>query len=1181
MEKFSNIIFSEPQFIEMPIAWIEHIPFAFFLVEKLKPKTIVELGTHYGNSYFAFCQAIKELKISTKAYAIDSWTGDEHAGFYGNEVFNYVNKINNEHFSYFSNLIKATFDEASQYFENGSIDLLHIDGLHTYEAVKHDFENWLPKMSDKGVIIFHDTVVKERGFGVWKLVEEISTRYPYFQFEHGYGLGVLCVGKNVDTKFVEFVSKEGNESFTQKLFENAGKRIWFEQQFQWQKSQIEVFSNNISANNQTIKLKDNQIEELRKKVCSKESDIDEQGTQLHALQQNLLIKDTRIADLQDQINELNTLKNNNDHLKDKVNAISVENEKMSCLITEKDHELTQLKNKLSHLGSVSQEQSVQMEHIQLLIDQLTKSASWKLTAPLRYLKRKVKTSYFFISRNIRLIEKSELFDEKYYLEHNPDVASTGMLAAKHYLLFGGFEGRKPSEKFDSSFYLQQNPDVKVSGMNPLFHYLKTGNIECRSSLPEKSIIFTKVEKSLKSKISEVDQISKKLIERLQGFPEVQLIRNSKYFDSEYYLNMNPDLKLANIDLVEHYLFHGWKEGRNPSEIFNTNFYLNEYEDVQRSNMNPLIHYIKYGELENRHCSEKSGNDYLLWIKKYDSLSSGDIEEMKQSISLFDDKPLISVIMPVFNSNPVWLKEAINSVIHQVYPFWELCLADDCSSDKEIKEILEFYRMTDSRIKVIYRTSNGHISAASNSALTLASGEFVALLDHDDILPTHALFWVANAINQNPGIKLIYSDEDKIDENGVRQDPYFKCDWNPELFYSQNMISHLGVYQTEIIRKIGGFRTGFEGSQDYDLALRFIEQIDPREIFHISKILYHWRLHENSTSYVPESKDYAYIAGENALNEHFKRTAKRARANISRPGLYRLTYQLIESAPHITLIIPTKNQSKLLRNCIQSILQKTAYTAYDILIVDNDSDEEGFFRLLNELKTEKRFSCINNKNPFNYSAINNQAISGAKGEYVCLLNNDIEVINANWLDEMVAIAMQPGIGAVGAKLYYPDDRIQHAGVILGLGGVAGHAHKFLSSKAFGYFGRAALMQEMSAVTGACLLVKRNIYLEVGGMDDINLAVAFNDVDFCLRLKKAGYRNIWTPYAELYHYESATRGMDDTEIKNQRFSKEVAFMKETWGNELQIDPAYNPNLSLSNENFELAWPPRNILLNDKCL
>jgi GT2 family glycosyltransferase len=376
-----------------------------------------------------------------------------------------------------------------------------------------------------------------------------------------------------------------------------------------------------------------------------------------------------------------------------------------------------------------------------------------------------------------------------------------------------------------------------------------------------------------------------------------------------------------------------------------------------------------------------------------------------------------------------------------------------------------------------------------------------------------------------------------------------------------------------VRKIGGFRIGFEGSQDYDLALRFFEQIDSLEIFHIPKVLYHWRLHDDSTSRTENSKMYAYESGEKALNEHFSRIKKEAFVNIIRPGMYRLNYQLPSPEPHITIIIPTKNQVNLLRNCIKSVLEKTTYTSFDVIIIDNGSNDPESIRFLDEVEKDKRIACIKDNRPFNYSALNNLAVSAAKGKYVCLLNNDIEVINSDWLSEMVSIASQPGIGAVGAKLYFPDEHIQHAGVILGVGGVAGHAHKFFFSKAYGYFGRAALMQEMSAVTGACMVVKKSVFLEAGGLDEINLPVAFNDVDFCLKLKKNGYRNIWTPFAELLHHESVSRGSEDTIEKQMRFQKEVNYMKTKWGSILETDPAYNPNLTLISENFELAWPPRN--------
>jgi len=553
MESYSNIIFTEPQFIEKPLAWIEHMPFAFFLVEKLKPKAIVELGTHYGNSYFAFCQTIKELKLSTKAYAVDSWKGDEHAGFYGQEVFNYVNKINNEHFSYFSNLIKATFDEARQYFENDSIDLLHIDGLHTYEAVKHDFESWLPKMSDQGVVIFHDTVVKDQGFGVWKLMDELRSQYPYFQFEHGYGLGVLCVGKKVDPEFLEFVSKAGFENFTQRLFDNIGKKILLEQKNQLQQDEIKILNKSIDRSNEALEITESKNKELVRTLTLKEQQLD----QLRSEQ--LVLKDL------------------------------YENEQTERIISQ---------NQIKNLQTLIENQLRETNHLRLIINQLTNSPSWKITAPLRYFKRKVRSGYFIFWPKIRLIQRSGLFDEKFYLEKNPDVADSGIQAVKHFLLFGGTEGRNPSEKFDSSFYLEQNPDVKASGMNPLVHYLKFGKEVAR--MPS-LVIDIQAEKLRERPVSENKLVKTglRIIERIKGYPNARLIRNSGYFNADYYLRMNPDVKEAGFDPAAHYLYYGWKEGRSSGYEFDTNFYINNYPDIKHAKICPLLHYLKFGKGEGR------------------------------------------------------------------------------------------------------------------------------------------------------------------------------------------------------------------------------------------------------------------------------------------------------------------------------------------------------------------------------------------------------------------------------------------------------------------------------------------------------------------------------------------------------------------------------------------------------
>ncbi len=565
------------------------------------------------------------------------------------------------------------------------------------------------------------------------------------------------------------------------------------------------------------------------------------------------------------------------------------------------------------------------------------------------------------------------------------------------------------------------------------------------------------------------------------------------------------------------------------------------------------------------------NDYAEWVRRYDTLTDETRATIRVRIEDFLHTPLISVVMPTYNPKPEWLTEAIESVRKQIYPHWELCIADDASTDKAIRLILERYARKDSRIKVVFREQNGHISAASNSALELATAEWVALLDHDDLLGEHALFWVADAIQKNPDARLIYSDEDKIDEAGRRFDPYFKCDWNVDLFYSHNLITHLVVYRLDLLNAIGGFRVGLEGAQDYDLALRCIERIEPKQIQHIPRVLYHWRTHAESTAESAGAKPYAMLAGERALNEHFQRQKVNARAEFIDYG-YRLRYALPDTPPMVSLIIPTRNGLQLIRRCIASICEKTTYPNYEILIVDNGSDDPATLQYFKELQSKVKVRVVRDDRPFNYSALNNAAVKLVQGKVLGLLNNDLQVISPEWLSEMASFALQPGVGAVGARLWYPDKALQHGGVILGLGGVAGHSHRNLSRHQYGYFSRASLTQSLSAVTAACMVIRKAIYEEVGGLNVTDLAVAFNDVDFCLRVREAGYRNVWTPHAELYHYESATRGCEGTPDKQARFTREVQYMKQRWGDLLLNDPAYSPNLTLNYEDFSLAWPPR---------
>ncbi len=569
--------------------------------------------------------------------------------------------------------------------------------------------------------------------------------------------------------------------------------------------------------------------------------------------------------------------------------------------------------------------------------------------------------------------------------------------------------------------------------------------------------------------------------------------------------------------------------------------------------------------------ELTGN-YDEWVKRYDTLSEQDRSEIKNKLAGLKKKPLISVILPTYNTPEKWLRSAIDSVRAQLYTNWELCIADDASTVPHVRTVLEHYRCIDTRIKVTYRDKNGHISEASNSALALAEGEYVALLDHDDELTEDALYMVINEINSSPQAALIYSDEDKKTSFGMRFNPYFKCDWNPELFLSQNFICHLTVYRRDIVESCGGFRKGFEGSQDWDLALRVIEKIEPKQIRHIPHILYHWRAVEGSTAQFSGFKSYALKAGAKAVEEHLVRVGEQSRVEILEEiAHYRVHYSLPKVPPLVSIIIPTRDKVKVLQRCVDSILKKTTYNNYELLIVDNGSIEVETARYFESLPKDK-VRIVTDNSPFNYSRINNQAAKLARGEILAFLNNDLEVINTDWLTEMVSLAVKERNGAVGARLWFPNEMLQHAGVILGIGGVAGHNHKGQLRGNPGYFNRAILRQNFSAVTAACLLVKRDLFEKVNGFNEEELAVAFNDVDLCLKIMEAGFKNVWTPYAELYHYESSSRGYENTPDKVERFEREISYMKKRWGELLRNDPYYNPNLTAHTEDFRFSFPPR---------
>lgn len=550
-------------------------------------------------------------------------------------------------------------------------------------------------------------------------------------------------------------------------------------------------------------------------------------------------------------------------------------------------------------------------------------------------------------------------------------------------------------------------------------------------------------------------------------------------------------------------------------------------------------------------------DYAEWITRHENI---DLKSQQEQSKKFDYRPLISIAIPVYNVEIKWLEKCIDSVINQTYDNWELCISDDASTDPKIKKCLEAYEKKEPRIKVVFRKENGHISLATNSALEIATGEFIALLDNDDELPPHALFEVVKVLNERPELDVIYSDEDKIDAEGNRFDPHFKADWSPDTLMGNNYISHLGVYRSSIVKSLGGFRKGYEGSQDYDLVLRVTEQIPEDHIYHIDKVLYHWRTIPGSTASSGEAKSYIYDSGVKALTDALNR---RGIKGTVRPGLisgfYEVTYEVLQEEL-VSVIIPTKNGYDDLKLCVDSIIEKTSYPNYEIIIADNGSTDPKMQELFAEYKKQlnERFIVELIDIPFNYSRINNLAAEKASGKYLLFLNNDTEVIEPNWMTTMVSYTQFDRIGCVGAKLYYPDDTTQHAGVLVGIGGVAGHALNNYDRTHCGYFGRLVIDVNYLAVTAACMMVKAADFKAVNGFDE-TLEVAFNDVDLCLKIYELGRYNVYAHQVELYHFESKSRGYEDTPEKQKRFAGEIKKMQDKWPKYIAHDPFYNDNLT----------------------
>ena len=1001
-------------------AWLEHAPFAFWLIGVLQPRILVELGTQTGFSYLAFCQAVRQLQLPTSCFAIDTWKGDDHAGHYGEEVFTALAATNEQNYSTFSRLIRGLFDDALPRFADGTIDLLHIDGRHAYADVLHDFQAWRPKLSDRAVVLFHDTNVREHDFGVWRLWAELGRQFPNFAFDHGHGLGILAVGHDIPAGLRDLVDADAEATTSiRAAYARLGATVSAQYRFDVETSAVREQEDPTTAIAAARIAEQTRLNMEAGRAMLAEAERIRQGAANASTVAAATVAEqarlhgeamrARAAETQQKVATANSILADADRIREQAAAAATA---LAATIAEHARvtgtsggDIEALKAELAASRSAA--------------DALRYSTMWRATRPLRRIGEAMPSS---ARRTVRRAAR-----------------------ASYWLLTMQF-GRRLAE--------------------------------------------------------------------WRAMPGIANLRS----------NQAPP----------------------PTPL-------------------PL-----------------AVSEYDRWVRDYDTLAEEDRAQIRACIDRFAYRPLISVVMPAYETPERLLREAIGSVRAQLYPNWELCIADDASPSDKVTSVLRELAAEDARIKWIKRDRNGHIAAATNSALAMAGGEFVAFMDHDDLLAEHALFEIAAELNAHPETDLIYSDEDQVGPTGRRYQPYFKPDWNIDLLLGQNVFCHLGVYRRELLTRIGGLREGIvDGSQDHDLVLRCAGASDHSRVRHIPDILYHWRQMSAPSSFSQVNLDTCVATARQGVRDYLETRGVQGAEVVPASGVprwNRVIWPLPLPPPRVSLIVPTRDQADLLSKCVSGLLHRTSYSDLELLIVDNDSRESQTLELFERLQRDNRVRILRSPGKFNYSAVNNSAVREASGEIIALINSDIDVISDNWLREMVSIAVRPDVGAVGAKLFYADDRIQHAGVVLGVGsydngpGVAGHFGTQVDRNEIGYFGQLALTREVSAVTGACLVMRKEIYQAVDGLDAEHLPVSFNDVDLCLRIRALGLRVIWTPFAELYHLESASRGYDRTPEQIARANKEAEYMRHRWGPVLDNDPFYNPAFDRVDHMFRLAMPPR---------
>ncbi len=757
------------------------------------------------------------------------------------------------------------------------------------------------------------------------------------------------------------------------------------------------------------------------------------------------------------------------------------------------------------------------------------------------------------------MDPNPLFDSKYYLSEYPGVAESGINPLVHYLGYGAGEGRDPHPLFDTDYYLEHYGHLLAEGISPLADFIEKGSSGERNPCP----LFDS-----KYYLSEYPGVAESGINPLVHYLDYGAGEGRDphpLFDTDYYLEHYGHLLAEGTSPLAYFIEKGGYQGHHPSLAFDTTYYLEVNSDIAKANVNPVIHYLGFGFAEGRY----RWDSYTKYIENY-LWPNWRYREAKNNISSFDYKPVFSIIMPVYNTTEKWLRKAIESVLEQIYPHWELCIADDCSKESHVRSNLEEFGARDSRIRVTYRDQSGHIATTSNTALAMATGEFVALMDHDDELHDTALYENVRLLNEHPDADLIYSDEDKINENGLRFQPFFKPDWSPDTLLSHMYTGHLSVYRRSLVERIGGFRSEYNGSQDYDLALRFTELTD--QIHHIPKVLYHWRTAEGSTASDINAKEYAFTAAVKALEDTIDRRGESG--SVSQvPSYY--NYYIIDhtlsNEPKVSVIIPIldrPNRSKFLDDCLESILIHTTYNIYEIILVKSHDADIEFLQLVERFQkaAKEKLKVVFSVGSGNLSTLINEGTRFAKGDVLVLLADSMTIKHSDWLEKLVGQAVCRNIGAVGGLILKDDRRILSAGLTLVPEKRAIDSHENFPINRLGIYGRLLVPVNVAALRSSFLVVKRSLFERHGGFDE-SLQFDSAGIDFCLWLLHNGYRNVVMSHVHALQNDADFERLSGGFKGSDQGLKDLGILKQKWKIFFDNDPYYNTNLTKESGNYRL--------------